>query len=76
MPLFLTDDELSELTGIKRGRHGSSKAQLQSKYLREQGIPFYKNIKGEPKVTRCLLEGGKQQSSNETWQPAVLQKRA
>ena len=75
MSLFLTDNEMAELTGIKRGHHGISKAQLQCQYLREKGISFFQNIKGEPKVPRSQIDGSKQESST-TWQPSILQKTA
>lgn len=49
--LFLTDEELNELTGFTR------KAR-QIAQLRKMGIPFHINGCGKPKVTRLAVEGG------------------
>jgi len=77
--LFLTKDEVEDLTGIKTGRNGIKREVLQCQFLRERGIPFTPNICGEPKIARAIIEGGKvQQSTPASWSPAVLnfQKRA
>lgn len=76
MSLFLSDSDIAELTGIKRGRDGKTRAQLQCQFLREHGIPFIANIKGEPKVCTSYLEGGKQTKQKEAWKPRVLQTAA
>lgn len=45
--LFLTYDELLELTGY-------SYAKYQREWLMNNGVPFTTNRMGEPKVKRCL----------------------
>jgi len=76
MSLFLSDSDIAELTGIKRGRNGKTRAQLQCQFLREHGIPFVPNVKGEPKVCTSYLEGGKQTKHQEVWKPRILQNAA
>lgn len=73
-PIFLTLQEVSELTGIKVGRHGQSREQLQIEWLRSSGIPFWTNARGRPIIARAAIEGhaGKQQSTPKKWQPKVL----
>ena len=65
-PLFLTADELHQLTGKRL------KA-LQIAHLRSSGIPFRVNACGKPVVTRAAIEGIVKQPDNPTWKPAVLQ---
>jgi len=76
MSLFLSDAEIADLTGIKRGRNGKTRAQMQCQFLREHGIPFIANIRGEPKVCTSYLEGGKQTKQQEVWKPRILQNAA
>lgn len=76
MSLFLTQEEIDELSGIKRGRNGLSRDARQCQFLREHGIPFIANFKGAPKVCVSAIQGGKQSKSNDSWQPRVLQKVA
>jgi len=73
--MFLTDKEIAELTGIKRGCNGFTRAQLQCKHLRENGIKFFTNTRGEPKIPKAFIEGGQQTTTN-AWQPRILQKTA
>ena len=67
-PLFLTADELRELTGF------ALKAR-QIDTLRAMGIAFRVNGCGKPVVTRAAVEGSaaRQQAAPTTWRPAVLQ---
>lgn len=76
--LFLTAQEVAELTGIKRGHDGKSRAQLQCDHLRRLGVPFFPNASGDPKITRAYIEGRQEQpvKPQKGWQPAVLQKAA
>lgn len=65
-PLFLTPDELRELTG--RSRKADQVAQL-----RTMGIPFHVNAAGKPVVTRVAVEGRAIEPANApAWQPRVL----
>lgn len=68
-PLFLTSDELRDLTGF------ALKAR-QIAQLRSMGIQFRVNGCGKPVVTRAAVEGGaiaQQPIAPQAWQPAVLQ---
>lgn len=46
--LFLTQEELLELTGYKYAKH-------QREWLTSEGVPFKANRMGHPKVKRCLF---------------------
>ncbi|WNN49848.1 DUF4224 domain-containing protein [Siccibacter colletis] len=46
--LFLTNEELKDLTGYCYARQ-------QCKWLSKEGIPFRMNRMGHPKVNRCLF---------------------
>jgi len=62
--MFLTDEELRELTGY--AHHGKQVAQL-----RRQGIAFWLNAAGRPIVARAIFEGGKSSPPpQKTWEPA------
>lgn len=68
-PLFLTAEELHELTGFVL-------KDKQIKQLRTMGIAFRVNGCGKPVVTRAAVEGGalaQQPVAPQAWQPAVLQ---
>jgi len=58
MSMFLTSEEVAELTGIKRGRNGQTRNQLQIAQLRSMHIAFYTNASGRPIVARVAVEGG------------------
>lgn len=72
--MFLTPEEISDLTGIKRGRAGKTRGQLQCDHLRRIGVPFFVNAAGEPKVARAFFEGitNKPEQPKKAWQPAAL----
>lgn len=67
--LFLSKAEMVELTGY---RHAGKQVEI----LRKRGIAFFLNGRGQPKVSRSLIESGskipKIQSENRKWQPAAL----
>ncbi|MFA6015859.1 MAG: DUF4224 domain-containing protein [Gallionellaceae bacterium] len=67
-PLFLSADELRELTGY------AIKAR-QIAQLRTMGIAFRVNGCGRPVVTRSAVEGGKEQPGIQLveWKPTLLQ---
>lgn len=48
--MFLTDEELAELTGYRQPGK-------QIAMLKRQGVPFHVNAAGHPKVARAILEG-------------------
>lgn len=59
--MFLTPDEIAQLTGIKRG-HAKQCAQLDRMY-----IPYRVNARGEAIVIRAYLLGTKQEETTH-WQ--------
>jgi hypothetical protein len=75
--MFLTLHEVAELTGVKVGRRGKSREQLQIDWLRGSGIPFWTNIRGRPIIARSVIEGraSEQEATPKKWQPKVLTSR-
>ncbi|GLR13298.1 hypothetical protein GCM10007907_20880 [Chitinimonas prasina] len=51
--LFLTADEVAELTGIRNGRNKRSRVQLQADWLRANLIQHVVNARGAPIVFRA-----------------------
>lgn len=83
--LFLTSEEIDELTGIARGRTERgpnqkevklTKYQLQITHLRTQAIPFFVNAAGHPVVARAAVEGRatKAEEVVAKWQPGVMKR--
>lgn len=73
MSLFLTPQEVAQLTGIARGRDGLSREQLQCQHLKRIGVAFFPNASGRPMVARTTIEGAQPQKQiKQVWQPAVL----
>lgn len=73
--LFLTSEELIQLTGIKTGQRGKAREVLQSEWLRSVGIPYWLNFRGVPVVTRAAIEGSKHGAGGSTtaaWSPRVI----
>lgn len=72
--MFLTLEEVAELTGIGTGRRGKTREQLQVEWLRTSGIPFWVNARGRPIIARAAINGPqqKQEPPREKWQPKVL----
>jgi hypothetical protein len=66
-PLFLTDDELRQLTG----RPQKSR---QIAWLRNNGIPFRVNATGHPVVTRSAIDSHQEQPAPPArrWTPRVI----
>jgi hypothetical protein len=78
-PMFLTTEEVKELTGIRKGKDGKTREQLQCEHLRKYGIPFFPNSFGEPKIARSFFEGSRavqQPVKKSEWRPRVLSARA
>lgn len=67
-PLFLSTQELRELTGF-------ALKDKQIAQLRIMGIAFRINGCGKPVVTRAAVEGGQSPvaATTQAWKPAVLQ---
>lgn len=77
--VFLTPDEVAELTGISRGKriggHSLNREQLQVQWLRTSGIPFFENARGRPIIARAVIEGRSTAAIDQPkrgWQPRVL----
>lgn len=75
--LFLTEDQVDELTGIKRGDtiNGKkrTKFQLQVEFLRMRGIAFIENARGKPIITRSAIEGrAPMEAPKRGWMPKVV----
>lgn len=74
--MFLTPEEIAELTGIRKGSTGRSRAELQCAHLRNIGVPFWTNAAGEPKVPRSFFDGGKPPPQKQAWKPGLLKTAA
>lgn len=73
MSTFLSTKELAELTGVRIGRDGKTREQLQAAELKRMKIPHYVNARGCPVVARAVVEGGAQQPTpqHKGWEPAL-----
>lgn len=73
MSIFLSCDEVKELTGVSRSKAGKTREQLQAACLRTMKIPFYINAAGRPIVSRALIEGRShnKEAEHPTWEPAA-----
>ncbi|MGU7780690.1 DUF4224 domain-containing protein [Burkholderia sp. PU8-34] len=74
---FLSVEEVAELTGIRTGRRGKTREQLQAEWLRSSGLPFWMNARGRPIVARIAIEGRAGvapavESPRPKWQPPTL----
>lgn len=74
---FLTVEEVAELTGIRAGRGGKTREQLQIEWLRTSGIPFWANARGRPIIARSAISGQRRddEPARPKWQPKVLSLR-
>jgi hypothetical protein len=55
--MFLTHEQVCELTDVGIGRAGTTREQLQVAWLRTSGIPFWTNARGRPSIARAATEG-------------------
>ncbi len=79
--IFLTEEQVDELTGIGQGKtiHPHTKLskkvtkyELQITHLRENGIAIFINARGRPIVTRAAIEGRKEEIPvQSSWQPRL-----
>lgn len=76
MSAFLDPEDVAFLTGIKRGRNGQSRDELQAAQLRQMGVPFYLNAARRPIVARAAVEGGpvSKQEKSTPWRPNAAAK--
>jgi hypothetical protein len=75
--LFLTEAQVDELTGIRRGDtlNGAkrTKFQLQTMFLRTRGIAFIENARGKPIIARAVIEGRAAfDAPRRGWAPKVM----
>lgn len=76
--LFLLEEDVNTLTGIRQGKRcGSStltKYQRQAEHLKRQRIPFHVDARGRPIVARAAIEGGRMSVPEPPpkWQPRVI----
>lgn len=70
--MFLDDEQLAELTGIRKGHDGKTREQLQCEHLRRVGIPFYPNARGKPVVVYEALVGKATEPVAPKWIPGPL----
>lgn len=75
--MFLSPQEIEELTGVKTGRNKRTREELQIDWLRASGIPFWTNARGRPIIARAAIEGRKMAEvaaaePKKKWQPPTL----
>lgn len=58
---FLNDEEVNELTGIRRGKGTKTYRELQVEWMLKQGYPARLNAAGRAIVTRSAIEGTRKQ---------------
>ncbi|SAK88015.1 hypothetical protein AWB76_06266 [Caballeronia temeraria] len=71
---FLSPEEVAELTGVKVGRRGKTREELQAEWLRCSGIPFWTNARGKPIIARAAIEGRSKSEDlpKKKWQPRMM----
>lgn len=71
---FLTAEEVGELTGVRMGRGGKTREQIQVEWLRTSGIPFWTNARGRPIIARVAIEGrqNNEDKPRKKYQPRAL----
>jgi len=73
---FLSPEEVAELTGVRVGRNGRVREELQIEWLRTSGIPFWTNARGRPIIARAAIDGRTAaEQPKKKWQPKVLAMR-
>lgn len=73
MNMFLNAAELADLTGVRIGKNGKAREQLQVAELKRMKIPHFVNARGCPVVARAIVEGGstQPQTQQKGWEPAL-----
>ena len=71
--LFLAPGDIAELTGVRIGKNGRTRQQLQIDTLRRMKIPHFVNAVGRPIVARAVIEGGAApaEAAAPTWEPRL-----
>lgn len=72
--MFLTAEEIAELTGIRGGKKACPREVRQITALRKMKIPHYVNAAGRPVVARAVIEGltTTMTIAPPTWEPSPL----
>ena len=71
MSLFLSSDEIAELTDIRTGKDGKSREQRQIAALKRMKIPYHESAIGRPKVSRAVINGGIEVQKSSSWEPSL-----
>lgn len=73
MSTFLNQREIADLTGVRIGKGGKTREQLQVAELKRMKIPHFVNARGCPVVARAVIEGGTRQppQQHKGWEPAL-----
>jgi hypothetical protein len=78
--VFLTEAQVDELTGIRRGKtleagtayaRKASKYERQAAYLKKMGLVFFMNARGRPIVACAAVEGRSEEVKAKSWQPKL-----
>jgi hypothetical protein len=76
MTMFLTSQDIAELTGIRTGKDKKTREQRQIDALRTMKIVHYVNAAGRPVVARAVIEGGayaaQQKPAAPGWEPRLV----
>lgn len=71
--MFLSPQEIADLTGIRGGKKGCTREQLQAKELTRLRIPHYVNKADRVVVVRAVLEGRQAAAEpRKRWEPAPV----
>lgn len=71
---FLSTAELKNLTGVRTGKNGKTREQLQIAALARMKVPHFVNARNCPVVARAVVEGGRQAPAAPKaagWEPAL-----
>ena len=69
--MFLDPDEVADLSGVRIGKKGRTREQLQSSALTRMRIPHYVNEAGRVVVVRAMIEGRPAEAPKQrTWEPS------
>lgn len=68
---LLTPQEIADLTDIRTGKGGKTREQRQVEALRKMKIPYFVSAIGRPKVSRAVIDGGKEAKPVDSWSPSL-----
>jgi hypothetical protein len=69
--IFLSTNEVADLTDIRTGKAGKSREQRQIAALKRMKIPFHESAIGRPKVARAVFNGVVDVQQSNSWEPAM-----